>query len=247
MNRSFPTLFAFATVVLSVACRKDDMPVRTTSSGEANTSPSADSADARGHSLVRVVNAFNDGTNVAVQLGEETLFRDVKPGAVTDYREISSNLANFSVRPAGASNGTMLANNDQFLVDGNRYTVFLVKEDLSTNTLRIVKDEVIPDSGKARIRVLHAASGAPELDVSIVGTKQKLFSAVTFKSQAGYVDIDPATVTLEVRAKDSPTVLLRIRDVDLKKGTATTVVFTGAAKLNSFTFTDAVMAPTPKT
>jgi hypothetical protein len=141
----------------------------------------------------------------------------------------------------------VLANNDQFLVDGNRYTVFLVKEDLSTNTLRIVKDEVIPDSGKARIRVLHAASGAPELDVSIVGTKQKLFSAVTFKSQAGYVDIDPATVTLEVRAKDTPTVLLRIRDVDLKKGTATTVVFTGAAKLNSFAFTDAVMAPTPKT
>ncbi len=34
------------------------------------------------------------------------------------------------------------------------------------------------------VSALHAASGAPELDVSIVGTKQKLFSAVTFKSQA---------------------------------------------------------------
>jgi hypothetical protein len=51
---------------------------------------------------------------------------------------------------------------------------------------------------------------------------------------------------LEVRAENKPAVLLRIAKVELKRGTSTTIVLTGANKLSSIKFTDAVLAPTPK-
>lgn len=244
MKHSAHMLLAAVTLMAAVACKKDDAVIKTTSTGETNLSASADSADARGHSQVRVVNVGNSNKAVSLQLGSETLFDDVKATSVTDYREVAANLAKFSARTAGASDTAALAQNDQLLMDGNRYTVFLIAEDLSRNTLRILKDEVIPDSGMTRVRVVHAAPGGPELDVSVAGSKDKLFEGVNFKSEAGYKDVQPAKVVLEIRAKGEPKVLLRLPAMDLKRGTATTVVITGASKLSFFTFTDA-MVPAP--
>jgi hypothetical protein len=246
MNRSLQVFVAATVVVSLAACEKENLPIKTTSTGETNVSSPADSVAERGHSLVRVVNAVTGGKDVAVELGDQTLFSGVKVGSVTDYRETSSNLASFSVKAPGAVLGSMLAQTDQILLDGMRYTVFLVAEDVSKNTLRVVRDEVIPDSGKARIRVLQASFGAPELDIRVFGAKDDLFSGVNFKSEAGYADVEPATVTLELRAANEPKVLLRVPRVVLKRGTSTTIVITGGSKLSSFRFTDALMAPTPK-
>jgi hypothetical protein len=245
MNRSARILVAAVTVFTVVACRKDDTVIKTTSTGETNLSASADSADARGHSMVRIVNVGNGGKDVALQLGDQTLFDNVKASTVTDYREVAANLAQFSARTRGSSDTAALARNDQILMDGNRYTIFLIAEDLTHNTLRIVKDDVIPDSGMTRIRVVHAAPGGPELDISVANAKDKLFSGVNFKSEAGYTDIDPARVVLEVRGKDEKKVLLRLPAMNLKRGTATTVVITGASRLGAFTFIDA-MVPAPR-
>jgi Domain of unknown function (DUF4397) len=244
MKKTLGVLVA-AVAVASAACDKDSMPIKTTSTGEVNVSPAADSAEARGHSMVRVVNAVQGGKEVAVQMGEITLFADVKPGSVTDYREVTNNLATFSVRDSTTGDGRMVDTNDQLLVDGNRYTIFLIAEDVSKSVLRIVGDDVIPDSGKARIRVLHAAAGAPDVDISMVGARDALFTGVEFKDLDGFEDVDPAKVTLEVRARGRSTVLLRIPDVDLRRGTSTTIVLTGAEKLRAFKFTDAVMAESP--
>ena len=242
MNRSFGTLCIAALAL--VACKKDDQAVKTTSQGEVNVSPPADSADARGHSLVRVVNAVNGGKDAVVEMDNQTIFDGVKAATVTDYREVKTNLANFTVKEMGGTEGLKVAENDEVLMDGNRYTVILMSEDVAKNALRVVKDEVIPDSGKARIRVIHAAPGAPELDIAISGSKDKLFSGVNFKSEAGYKDVDPTTLTLVVTPQDEKRVLLRIPNVALKAGTATTVVITGANKLSSFKFTDTPMGPT---
>ncbi|MBK8057199.1 MAG: DUF4397 domain-containing protein [Gemmatimonadetes bacterium] len=245
MTRSLQLACATAAVGLMAACDKDSSPIKTTSSGETNLSPPADSIAARGLSMVRVVNAVDGGTDVTVALGDSTLFAGVKPASVTDYREVSANLASFSVRAPGGLAGTSLAKNDELLMDGNRYTIVLIAEDMATTTLRVLKDEVIPDSGKARLRVIHAAPGAPSLDVRVVGQKENLFSDVSFKSEAGYNDVLPPRSRLELRAKNEPTVLLRIRGLELKRGTSTTIVVTGGTTLKSFRFTDALQAPTP--
>lgn len=246
MKRSAQAALAAFTVFAVVACNnKDDAVIKTTSDLEANMSVSADSADARGNSLVRMVNVGNIGHEVALMLGDQLLFEHIQVSAVSDYQEVAANMAKFSVHKVGSPDTAVLAQNNETLVNGNRYTVFLIAEDVAKNTLRVVKDEVIPDSGKARIRVVHAAYGGPELDISVANAKDALFSGVNFKSEVGYKDVDPAKVVLEVRAKNEPKVLLRLPAMDLLSGTATTVVITGASKLAFFTFTDAIV-PAPK-
>ncbi len=241
-NRSNLAL-AVITVALLGACKKDDSVVKTMSGDDTTLSASADSAAARGHSMVRFVNVGNTGKDVALLMGEQTLFDNVKVSSVTDYREVSANLAKFAARAFGSPDTTALALNDEVLVDGNRYTVFLIAEDLSRNTVHVVQDEVLPDSGMARIRVMHAAPGGPELDVSVAKDKKPLFSGVNFKSEAGYKDVPPARIVLEVRAKGEDKVLMRLPAMDLKAGTATTIVISGAGKLAFFAFTDVMMPP----
>jgi hypothetical protein len=244
MKQPFAFLLA-AAVVATSACQKDSSPIKTTSDGETNVSSPADSMAAKGKSLVRIVNATRRG-DVSVQLSQLPLFNDVKPGSVTDYREVSNNLGDFAVFMAGNTEGIAIAEKDRGLKDGGRYSAFLVSEDVSKSSLRVVKDDVIPDSGKARLRVFHAAPGAPEFDISVVGATQALFSGVGFKNEAGYADVAPALVTLQFRAKGESKVLLTVSRLDLKRGTATTIVVTGAGALSYFTFVDALMAPTPK-
>ena len=238
MNRTFPFLLAAATVV-AVGCAKDNRTVETATAASLTTSASDSIANANGRSQVRVVNAVPGGKDIAVRIGEVTLFDDVKPNAVTDYRETALNIARFTVQPAGVGDGIMVDEKDGLLLDGDRYTVFLIADDVSRNSLRVIRDDISPDRGKARIRIIHAAYGAPELNVGVVGAKDMLFAGVDFKGDAGYRDVPPATVSLAVRATDGKgKVLLRIPRVKLARGTATTVVITGASTLGYFTFTD---------
>lgn len=239
-------VFVTATAMTLAACQKDDAQIKTTSDGGTNMSPSADSANARGHSMVRVVNAIVGGKEIGIKLDDATIFENVKPASVTDYREVDAKLAKFTVLPMGSMDAPQTPERDQVMMDGNRYTVVLLAEDVSKNVLRVVQDELIPDSAMARIRILHAAPGGPELDVKAAGAADKLFSGVDFKSEAGYKDVTPATMNLEIRAKDQDKVLLTIPKLELARGTSTTIVVTGAGKLAYFMFVDAMMAPMPK-
>jgi hypothetical protein len=235
-------LLVVATAFLAIACDKSAMPIKTASAGETQLSPSADSLRSVGRSLVRVINAVDGGQNIAVRLGDLTIFPEVKAGVVTDYNETSTNLAQFSVRTATGIDGMMLAEKDRVLLDGSRYTVILMAEDSSRNSLRVIRDFVVPDSGKARIRLIHAAVNAPELDVSIAGSKSSLFSGVKFRSEAGYADVVPGVVSLDIRGVGETRVLLHLADLPLKRSTATTIIVTGTGKLHYIKFTDALMA-----
>lgn len=242
-----PLLASLALAVAACGGATDSSPIRTTSAGETEVSPAADSVSSRGHSLVRVVNATSAGRPITVQLGDRTLFREIAAGVVTDYSEVETNIAQFSVLSGGAPSGTMLAQADRILLDGNRYTVFVISQDVSQQALRVIRDDVIPDSGMARLRFIHAAPGGPELDVVMPRSAEPIFSGVDFLADAGPIDLSPTgTLALEVRAAGRAPVLLKLPPVELRRGTTTTVVVTGTATLATFRFTDAMMARTPK-
>lgn len=242
-----PYLLALATAATLVACSKSDMEIRTTSAADQNMSPAASDAYARGMSLVRVVNAVEGGDAVSVALRGQSLFPAVAAGAVTAYQQVALNLADFTVHVQGWPDGMMLAEKDRLLLDGNRYTVMLVADDATKRSLRVVSDNVIPDSGKARVRVLNAAPNSPPLDVTVAGSKGALFTGVAFKKGGGYSDVQPGAVTLEFRGTGKTNVLLTVPGLNLRRGTATTIVVSGTGALTHFTFEDALMAPAPKT
>lgn len=241
MRRASQSLHVLGLLAVVAACQKDASPIRTTSQSGTQDSPAAQAVDNRGHSLVRVVNAASDGKTVDVELGSRTFFPGIASGGVTDYQEVDDHLARFSVVATAAKAGTVALRVDEMLSDGLRYTAFVITEDVSKRGLRVVQDDVIPDSGKARLRVIHAAPGGPEFDVRSVTSADKLFAGVNFSTEAGYLDLEPALMAFELRAAGKEPVLLRIPTMQLRPGTATTIVITGAGKLGYFVFTDAML------
>ncbi len=241
MRRSAQPLHLLGLLALVAACQKDTTPIKTTSAAGTEYSPTAQAVDFRGKALVRVVNAASDGKSVDVELGSRTSYLDIATGVVTDYREVDDHLARFSVIATGAAVNTVALRVDEMLSDGLRYTAFVITEDVSKRSLRVVQDDVIPDSGKARLRVIHAAPGGPEFDVRTIDSPDKLFAGVDFGSEAGYVDVEPREIALELRAAGKLPVLLRIPAMQLLRGTATTVVVTGSGRLGYFVFTDAML------
>jgi hypothetical protein len=51
--------------------------------------------------------------------------------------------------------------------------------------MRILRDEVVPDSGNARIRVINASPGIKDADVALQGQKDPLFSDLDYAADAG--------------------------------------------------------------
>ncbi len=241
MRSPLQFLLAATLTATMVACQKDDATIETTSGGETNISASADSASARGNAMVRFINVADATRMASLQIDGTTLFDSVKATSVTDFREVSQTRGHFTARLVGTNDTATVASGDKTLMDGNRYSVVMLSENMATRVLRVVQDEVIPDSGMARIRVLHAASGGPAIDVRAVNGTENLFSGVTFESEAGYKDVQPSTLALQVRTKDTDTVLLTLAPMTLTRGTATTIVIYGATKLAAFVFTDAMM------
>lgn len=241
MDKTIRLLVAATAAITLTACSKDDATIKTTSTGETNRSPSADSASARGTALVRFVNAADGMRLASLRSDDAMLFDSVKAASVTDFREMDKSMAHFTARAVGRSDTTALAGDNKMLVGGNRYSVILMSEDMAKQVLRVVQDEIIPDSGKARVRIIHAASGGPAVDIRAVNATDDLFADVAFKNEAGYKDIAPATIALEVRDRRTGKTLLTLPAMTLDAGTATTVVITGSTKLSFFTFTDTMM------
>lgn len=233
-------------LTLAAACQRDTSPVRTTSAAGVERSPSNDSADARGNSLIRVVNAVQSGKVVRAVIGQESLFGDIGPEAVTDYKEVSAAMPEMVVGEPGHANPVSLRVRDRVFLEGGRYTVFLVAADMSHNSLIVLRDDLKPDSGKARIRVLHAAPGAPTLRVMIEGRTDTLIRSIGYGSDAGFLDVPPGRVTLRFQPTGGTERLLRLANIELTRGTSTTVVVTGATSLGGFSFRDVMLAPKPK-
>lgn len=234
------------TALAAGGCQKDSTPIVTNSQDGASFSTPADSAQARGNALLRIVNAVAGGKTISAQVGGRTLFATIVQGEVSEYVEVGRDLATFSINIPGSTDVYTVGPQDQMLRAGNRYTLLVIAEDVSRRVLRIVRDDVVPEQGRAKIRVLHAAPGGPPLDVIAPNGMVNLFSGVTFKSDVDYVDIEPAKVDLEFRARDGAMVLLRVQGLDLQRGTATTIVITGGSRLQYITFTDVMLDQTPR-
>lgn len=214
---------------IMVGCGKEKTKedVVSTTAGVKTTSESGDSAAKRGRSLVRLVNAMPGGP-LDLTTEDRATFVNVGFKTVTPYTEISNNLVKFRIR---ANDGdSVLADNSETVVDGSRYTLIAMPAADGKVSLRVVRDELVPDSGKARIRVIQATPGLSDVDVALSGQKDLVFDNVKYGTEAGYKDVSPATATLEFRMGEPPhvTVPLRLKTMELVAGRAYTLVIMGA-------------------
>lgn len=232
-------------LILGSACSPRDSAVKTTTDDGTTASPSGEAVAQRDNLMIRVVNANTSGPAVSLLADERVLFEKVAATEVTAYKELDDNAVRFSVRPSDQPSAAGESVNREVMADGQRYTAVVLPDDQGAATgLRVLHDDLAPASGKARIRVVHAAVGTGEVDVAIAGHSEDLFSGVNFGMEAGYKDIDPTAGTLEVRRKNEQLRLAQVKNMKLEAGTAYTVVIVGGPKtpLKAITFADEPVA-----
>jgi hypothetical protein len=231
----------FVTLLAGCAGARTKEPVVSASKEGKTVSESGDTAARRGKSLVRFVNAVPDQA-LDITTEDRATFINVEFKAVTPYTEIGDNLVKFRVRAADGD--SVLADNSETLGDGVRYTVVAMPTADGKVSIRVLRDELVPDSGKARIRVIQATPGLSDVDVALSGQKDLVFDNVKYGTEAGYKDVPPSTATLEFRMGDPPhvTVPLRLKTMSLVTGKAYTLVIVGAKPrgIQTIAFTDAV-------
>ena len=233
-------------VALAAGCGggKTDRPVATNSDGSSSASPAGTDVAKQGKSLVRLVNALPAKQDVDVSGDDRMVFSGVEYKKVTPYAEMRDNLVTFRLRPAGRD--SVLADNHETLTDGYRYTIVALPGEHGEPRMRILRDEVVPDAGKARIRVINAAPDIGEIDVAMQGQKDALFSGVNYGSEAGYKDIDPTTSTIDIRSDLRTRRSIQLKNMTFEAGKAYTIVLAGwgTNAIEAITFDDSTINQT---
>jgi hypothetical protein len=226
MRNTWALMAGSVVLATIVGCKtQTDRPVVSRQDGKATVSESGDQANAKDKSLVRVVNAVPRKQAVDVASDQNQLFMAVDYKKVTPYKEVADNVVDFKLKQTGRD--TVLSNNKETLLDGNRYTIVALPAEKGGVTMRILRDEVTPDSGKARIRVINAAAPLKNVDVALKGQKEPVFDDVKYAAEAGYKDVTPTTATIEIRTDTPNRKPIEIKNFQLQAGRAYTIVLSG--------------------
>jgi len=219
----------------------------TVSDSSAMVSASSEAAEERGTSMVRFVNAVPASGALDVVSDSIALFTAVAYGSVTPYREVRDNIKTFSLRPNGGE--AQLIGNTETMSDGGRYTIVALPDREGGTTIRVMKDELATDSGKARIRLVNAALGNDDIDVVMSGKSDALFDDIDYGSDAGFKDIDPVETGFAIRREDSKRDMATVKRMQVKAGRAYTIVLAGASggALRAITFSDELMTASTST
>jgi hypothetical protein len=228
------------TLAMTMACAgaKTDRPVVTNGDGTSQASPSGTEMAKEGKSLVRLVNAIPAKQGIDVSGGDRTVFTDIGYKSVTPYAEIRNNMVKFRLRATGSDSA--LANNSEAMTDGYRYTIVALPGEKGEPQMRVLRDEVVTDSGKARIRVINAAPDIGSIDVAMQGQKDPIFGGVKYGSEAGYKDIDPVNGSIEIRSDLKTRKPLLLKNMHFEAGKAYTIVLAGwgTGGIDAITFDD---------
>jgi hypothetical protein len=229
MKRSLPLVLVLAGAVTMTACSRDTdkQPIASETPSGASTSPPAAAANERDKAMVRVVDAV-PGPPIDVTAEQEPVATQVTFPSVTPYKEVPASADDFAVKIEGRTDGPVLADNSESIMGGRHYTLvaFPGKEDDKVAVKVISDDMAMPAEGKARVRVINAASGAEEIDLVAKISKDVVLDDVSFREASSYKEVDPSIGALEVRSADGKKMLAQ-PSLTLDAGKSYTIVAAG--------------------
>jgi Domain of unknown function (DUF4397) len=169
------------------------------------------------HARLRVVHASPDAPNVDVLVDGKSVLTNVPYATASDYLTVTAGTRRIEVRPTGTS--TDVINSNVSLSSHSDSTVlaegFAAVPSPAPQIAAVVltDDNSNPASGKAKVRVIHAAPSAGNVDVYIVPpgtditTVSPTLSNVAFEAASGYLSVDPATYEVVVTPAGNNTVI----------------------------------------
>ncbi len=180
-------------------------------------------ARAQEDAKLRVGHFSADTTSVDIYVDGKKTFAQVKFPLMSAYTPLASGSHTVDIRPAGgAATDPALVSLKADLSAGKNYLVSVVGPASAVQAKLITDDLSAPAKGKARVRVLHGATGGPNVDVSVDGAT-KLFSDVAFGTATPYAEVDATKYDLSVR-ESGKTVQLVGKRVALQEGGVYSIV-----------------------
>jgi len=182
----------------------------------------AKGVEIREKALVRFVNATTFKEPVDLYVDDAKALPDIGTDEVTDYNEWLAERHDFELRTGGAAKP--LATNSESLSAGERYTVVGFNKTDGTPGVAVFRENVSqPETGKARIRLIHVADGAGELDVFAAGTKESIGEGISYKTDSS-AEVDPDVKSIDIRKEGEETVWVKISDLSLEAGRTYTII-----------------------
>lgn len=202
MKKAAALLALLAPVFLLSACNDDDDPP-----------PEA-------KAYVRVVHASPDAPAVDVTLDGAAVVSGAAFKAATGFATTTAGARAIKVNVAGSATTVLSAN--PTLTKDRYYTVFAANKVSSLEPLVVEEDGVAPTAGNIKLRVVHAAPSAPNVDVYVTAPGAALGTAtlsnVAFKGVSDALQVPAGDYRVRVTPTGSSTVVYDSGTLSLAAG-----------------------------
>lgn len=181
--------------------------------------------------FIRLVHAASDAPPLDVYVDGKFIFGSAYYGGYSNYLPITAGTHDIALRAGNASpyslplfeaKGVDLAVNSSTLMVAQG---LLASQDDQAFGLGIYNVNRTPTGGPARLYVVHAATGAPNVDVVIGGSSSPAVRNLRFgRANTVPVPIDPGTSAITIRAAGTEDVLINAPAITFRYDTIYTVV-----------------------
>lgn len=187
---------------------------------------------AQAQTRIRVIHASADAPAVDIVVDGGVAFEGLRFKDYTNYTSVPAGSHTISINAAGTT--TTVFTTVVNLSDNIAYSFYAVGKlnpgggRSTLNLLGTGDDLSAPPSGSTKVRVIHAASTAPDVDVYVTSPFAKLpdspaLSGVPYTLASGYLTVPAADYQARVTVAGTKTVAIDSRRVRLIGGTVRTI------------------------
>jgi len=200
----------------------------TNAGGQTSVAPAGTAVAKQHKALVRFLNAVPGGAHYDLWFDNSRAYTHVKYQRLTPYDELPATRGDFRLRASGWDDTEPAATQTGRLDSGKRYTVVAFSDAEENMALDIIGDNLTPPPNrKAKVRIINVSSTFGKVDIVRKADKERLFEGVNVGTATDYKDVDAATTTLEIRAKEQNRSALLTSNVNLEAGKMYTIVMAG--------------------
>jgi len=180
-----------------------------------------------GSAQLRVVHASPDAPNVDVLVNGNKVLTNVAYEGASTYLKVSVGQRRIEVRPTGTS--TDVIDVTPTLAKNTYYTVLAVNKVANIMPLLLQDDNTPPASGQVKVRFIHAAPSAPNVDIYVGApgsgaTGTPAVADLAYMSASGYLSVPAGSYEAYVTPTGTTTVAIDSGALTLGAGQIRTAV-----------------------
>lgn len=176
---------------------------------------------------VRVFHASPDAPNVDVLINGGRILENVPYKGVSDFLGIDAGDTRVQVNVTGTDTSA-IDTHAEFAEDTD-YMIVAADKVAQITPLVFTADRSRPEAGSVKLRVLHAAASAPNVDVYVtapdagIANAQPVLSNVPFKAMSDYLTVPAGSYDVFVTLRGTKTVAIEARGLAVADGLIATV------------------------